>query len=219
MIRIVTEHIGWKLFSLLAALVLWGTFVGEVEVATSVPVTVAYRNIPPDLEITAEPPASLFLKLRGPSARLTTAELGRIGLSLDLKGATKPGEQTLSIGADELGLPAGVSLVRVVPSQVRLTLERRAEKIVPVEVRFSAPPPGGYRIVSQRVSPAAVRVIGPEALVNRLDTAQTDPIDLSSTIGNAEFRVPVYVDDPHLRFETGSPVVTVQLHLERTQQP
>ena len=105
MIRIVTEHIGWKLFSLLAALVLWGTFVGEVEVATSVPVTVAYRNIPPDLEITAEPPASLFLKLRGPSARLTTAELGRIGLSLDLKGATKPGEQTLSIGADELGLP------------------------------------------------------------------------------------------------------------------
>ena len=215
MTRALTDNIGWKLFSLGAAVVLWGTFVGEVEVATSVPVSVAYRNIPPDLEITADPPESLFLKLKGPSARLRAAELEQIGLALDLKNVTKPGERTLSIGEAELGLPAGVELIRVVPSQVRVTLERRAEKIVPVEVRFSAPPPGGYRVVSQRVSPAAVRVIGPEARVNRLDSAQTDPIDLSSTIGNAEFRVPVYVDDPHMRFEAGHPVVTVQLTLER----
>ena len=217
--RALTENIGWKALSLLAAVVLWSTFVGEVEVATNVPVSVAYRNVPADLELTADPPESLFLKLKGPSARLTAAELKQIGLALDLKNVTKPGEQTLSIGESELGLPGGVSLIRVVPSQVRLTLERRAEKIVPVEVRFSAPPPGGYRVVSQRVSPAAVRIIGPEARVNRLDAAQTDPIDLSSTIGNAEFRVPVYVDDPHLRFEAGHPTVTVQPRLERIPQP
>jgi hypothetical protein len=217
--RALTENLGWKLFSLAAAFILWSTFVGEVEVATSVPVRVAFRNISPDLELAADPPDSLFLKLKGPSARLGAAELGRIELALDLKNANKPGEQTLNIGATELGLPGGVTLIRAIPSQVRVTLERRAEKIVPVEVRFAGPPPGGYRIVSQRVSPAAVRVIGPEAAINRLDAAPTDPVDLSSTIGNAEFRVPVHLDDPHLRFETGSPVVTVQLSLQRIPKP
>lgn len=218
MTRALTENIGWKLFSLGAAVVLWGAFVSEAEVATSVPVTVVYHNIPPDLELTADAPENLFLKLKGPSARLRAEDLSNIGLALDLKNATNPGERTIFIGEAELGLPPGVSLIRVVPSQVRVTLERRAEKIVPVEVRFAGPPPGGYRVVSQRVSPAAVRVIGPEARVNRLDSAQTDPIDLTSTIGNAEFRVPVYVDDPHLRFESGHPVVTVQLTLERIPQ-
>lgn len=216
--RVLTENLGWKLFSLAAAFALWVTFVSEVEMATSVPVTVAYRNMPPDLEITTDPPDTLFLKLKGPSARLRTADLGRVALALDLKNANKPGEQTLPISESELGLPIGVNLVWAVPSQIRVTLERRAEKVVPVEARFAGPPPGGYRIVSQKVSPASVRVIGPEAAVNRLDSASTDPIDLSSTIGNAEFRVPVYLDDPHLRLDSRSPVVSVQLTLEKIPQ-
>lgn len=209
------SNFGWKVLAIGSAILLWSLFVAQTEIATSIPVVVQYRNIPSDLEITADPPERLLLKLRGPVSRLSASQLSGTILLFDLKDISTAGEQTITIGERELGLPAGVELVRVVPSQVRLTFERRAEKIVPVEVRYSGPPPRGYRIVSQNVFPQSVKVIGPEAIVERLESVPTDAINLSTTVGDAEFRVPVYTTDPHLRFEARAPFATVQIKLEK----
>jgi hypothetical protein len=84
-----------------------------------------------------------------------------------------------------------------------------------VELRYAGPPPEGYRIISLSVHPTSVRVIGPESRVARLEVAMTDPIDLSSTVGRSEFRVPVYLDDPHVRLEKGSPLINAHVTLEK----
>jgi hypothetical protein len=44
---------------------------------------------------------------------------------------------------------------------------------------------------------------------------QTDPIDLSSTLANAEFRVPVFLQDSHARFDQDNPMITVRVTLEK----
>lgn len=212
--RAVVSNVGWKLLAVVSAFVLWRLFVGETELATSIPVAVQYRNMPPDLELTADPPERLFLKLRGPASRLNPSDLTRTVLLVDLKNAMAAGEQTITITEQELGLPPGVELVRVVPSQVRITLEKRTEKTVPVEVRHAGPPPKGYRIVTQRVEPARVKIVGPEAILSRIDSVPTDPVNLGGVVGAEEFRVPVYAPDPHVRFE-GKPVVTVKVELEK----
>jgi YbbR domain-containing protein len=215
--RALTDHFGWKLLSLAIAVALWFMFVGEAEVATSMPVVVRYRNAPADLEITTEQPNRLFMKVRGPVSRLSAASLAETALVLDLANVHSPGEQTLSIDEGELGLPPGVTLLRVVPSQIRVKLERRTVKMLPVDVRYASSPPAGYRIVSQRVYPPTVNVIGPESHLTRLESVGTDPIDISSTIGESEFRVPVYLSDPQLSLESALPV-TVVVSLEKIPQ-
>jgi YbbR domain-containing protein len=217
-VRALIRNLRWKLLAIVSAIVLWNLFVGQAEVATSIPVVVQYRNIPADLEITADPPERLLLKLRGPASRLDSSSLNNTILLVDLKNVSSPGEQTITITENELGLPSGVELIRVVPSQVRVTLDRRSEKTVPVEVRYTGPPARGYRIVSQRVNPPTLKVIGPEAFLARLESVPTDPVNVSTTVGVAEFRVPVYATDPHLRFETKTPVVTVRVTLEKIPQ-
>jgi hypothetical protein len=82
-------------------------------------------------------------------------------------------------------------------------------------VRYTGPPARGYRLASQDVFPNSFRLIGPQAVVERIDSVPTDAIDLSSTVGGAEFRVPVYTTDPHVRFDTMTPLVTVQVKLEK----
>lgn len=213
--KFLVSNFGWKLLAISSAILLWSLFVAQTEIATSIPVVVQYRNIPGDLEITADPPDRLLLKLRGPASRLSASQLAQTILLFDLKDVRTAGEQTITIGEQELGLPAGVELVRVVPSQVRLTLERRAEKVVPIEVRYTGPPARGYRIVSQNVFPQSVKVVGPEVIIQRIESVPTDAINLNSTFGNAEFRVPVFTTDPHLRFESRAPFATVQIKLEK----
>ena len=213
--RMLTENLWWKLLSLGIAIVLWYGFIGETEVEASVPVIVQYRNVPPDLEITSEPTQRLFLKLRGPTTRLEGTAFSTAALRIDLANVHAPGEQTFTVDRRSLSLPPGVDLLRAVPSQVRVRLDRRGGKTVPVEIRYSGPPPPGYRIISQSVMPDQVRVVGPVTELAQLEAASTDPIDLASTVGGAEFRVPVYLENPHLRLDSSVAHVVVRVTLEK----
>jgi diadenylate cyclase len=213
--RTLTDNLGWKLFSIVVAAGFWWALAGQTEVSTSVPTAVRYHNVPADLELDSDQIERLFLKVRGPATRLSPSSLSQTALVLDLRNADKPGEQTFAITDSNLTLPPGVTLVRVVPSQVRVRLERRMTKDVPVEARFEGPPPAGYRVSHQEMSPARLRIVGPESALEQIAAVQTDPVDLSSKLASAEFRVPASLPDPKVRFEQPNPIVTVRVTLEK----
>jgi YbbR domain-containing protein len=181
----------------------------------SVPAAVQYRNLPPELELSGDQIDRLFLKVIGPATRVTANRLGQTALTLDLSGANEAGEHTFTISDRNLTLPMGVSLVRVVPSQVRVRLDRRVTKEVPVEVRLAGPPPPGYRVSRQEVQPGKLRIVGAEARLEQINSVQTDPVDLTSKVGEAKFRMNVSLPDPQVRFEQDSPVVLVSIGLEK----
>jgi hypothetical protein len=56
--------------------------------------------------------------------------------------------------------------------------------------------------------------VGPESRVKKIEYAVSDPVDLSSVVGESEFHVNAFVGDPHVRFET--PVkISVKVYMER----
>ncbi len=213
MIRPLFENIGWRLFSILAATLLWATFVGSPELVTSIYAPIEYRRMPADLEISSEVVDRVFLEIQGPSARLHSFDLTRTSVVLDLSSVKEAGEHTFTIDSSAVDLPPGLKVVRAVPSQVRLTFERSVSAEIPVRPRFASDPPPGYRIVSHNVEPPRVRIVGPESRVKRIDHAETDPIDISKVVGQKDFRVQTYVDDKHVRLQS-SPTVKVTVVLE-----
>jgi hypothetical protein len=215
---LLTENLGWKIAAVVIAAGLWYGFVGETELATSAPVSIQFKNVPPDFEIASDQIDRVFLRLRGPATRLTPGSLGQILVIFDLSEIDSAGEHTFTLGPENLRLPAGVHVARVVPSQLRLRFERRSTREVPIEVRYAGPPPRGYRIAGQHVWPQKVRIIGPQSRVQQLQSAETDAIDLSSTVSNSEFRVPAFVDDPQVRFEGNPPLVSVRVLMEKIPQ-
>jgi len=128
--------------------------------------------------------------------------LAKMVVLLDLKGVTRPGERTFPIDSVSVPRPAGVDLERAVPSQIRMTFERRLSREVPVSIRFVASPPAGFEVVNQKVEPAAVRIAGPDSRVREIVSVETDPIDLSDTQGTEEFQAQLYVGDPRVHLET-----------------
>lgn len=212
----VTENIGWKLLSLAIAGVLWYLLVGDTEVATSMPIVVQYRNIPPDLEVTGDHLDRLFVKVRGPLPRVSAEAMAHLPLVLDLGFVRGPGEQTFNVTEQELGLPVGVKLVRAVPGQIRISLERRVSRTVPVEIRVGGGLPPGYHIASQQAQPAEVQISGPEYHVSRVRNVYTDPVTLNAQPGKSEYRVPLYVEDPQVRLESHR-LASVTINLEKAR--
>lgn len=208
------ENFWWKLASLLIAVTIWALVASEPELATFATVRLEYRNLPEDLEIGSEPVTSITLELRGPSGELRgLGESARPAVVLDMSGV-QPGERTFTIGNGNVRLARGVRLVRAVPSEVRLNFERRAEREVKVVPRFTEGGQNDYAIARYRVEPRTLRIAGPASHVARVSAAVTDPVNVGSAVGAAEFRVNAFVEDPYVRF-LDSPQVAVTITMRK----
>jgi hypothetical protein len=217
MIRRLASKVVWPLFALAVAFALWLTFMGSPELVSSISAPIEYQNMPPDLETTTELPRRVSLEIRGPSARLHEADLATRRVILNLDTVQRPGERTFTIEGHDIDLPVGLTLVRSIPAQIRLSFERSVSAEVPVRVRFAAPPPDGYHVATEDVQPRTLTVIGPESRVRLVGYVETDPLDLSRAIGTASFQVHVFVGEPQVRF-VSPPQVQVNVTLEKKVQ-
>jgi YbbR domain-containing protein len=66
-------------------------------------------------------------------------------------------------------------------------------KSLPVKVRFASNPPTGYRLISEKVSvnPNRLVVIGPEALLEEMSTAETAIIDIGQSTRKIIKSIPI----------------------------
>jgi YbbR domain-containing protein len=209
-----THNLGWKLLSFLIAFGLWAIVVREPELVTSHSAPVFFKDLPKDLEIGSDVIDRVHLEIRGPEGKLTPNSLADTALVLDLSSVRNPGERTFTVSEPSLNLPRGVTFLRAIPSQLRLRFERVLTKEVPVQVHIATPQPAGYTMIDQVIKPDKLKITGPENRVARITAAQTDPIDLSGVVSNAEFHVHAYVDDSQVRFE-GNSMVSLRVYVEK----
>jgi YbbR domain-containing protein len=209
MMRMVTRNFGWKVTSLAVSFLVWLSLSGSRESTTSITAPVQYRNIPKSLQISSEMVESVHFVLRGPSLTLSRLSSQPFPLIIDLSNVRGPGESTFTISRENADLPEAIMLERAIPSQVRLTLETRVARAVPVKVLYSNIPQG-MQVNSASVIPASLTVIGPESRVAGISEVVTDPVDLRMLDAEGEARTTCYAGDPQVNF-TSSPQVRVKV--------
>lgn len=210
---LIFDNAGWKLLSLLIAVLLWVVVASEPQLATFASVRLEYKNLPEELEISSEPVDTVSLELRGPSGNLrgmTGSTAPEVVLDM---GNVEPGQRTFPIES-AVRLGRNVRLIRAVPSEVRFTFEKRLRRFITVTPRFSGQGQNGYIVDSWSVDPPQVEVLGPASRVERLHAIATDPMDVSSVVGSSEFRVNAFLDDPYVRFDS-APQITVKVTMKK----
>ncbi len=214
--RVFTDNIPAKIFSILIAFLLWVALVDEPELIETVTVPVEYRNLSSALDLSPDAPTRIQLQVRGPRGRLNEVSPDRTNIVLDLANMAQPSARTFSIQDNLINLPPTVTLVRAIPSQLRVKLERRVYKEIPVTLAFEEDLPSNLKIVSTDIAPSQIKVVGPESRVALATSISTEPISIKDITAGAPIRVNVLLTDPELSI-VGSALVTIKL--ESTQLP
>jgi YbbR domain-containing protein len=201
-----------KLLSVAVALLLWVALVDEPELIETVSVPVEYRNLDSTLDLSPEAPTRVQIQVRGPRSRLGAVSSENTNIVFDLGAMRQPSARTFTITKDLINLPNRVSLVRAMPSQMRVTLERRLMRDVPVTVAITPAP--SVRVIATEVTPPTVRIAGPESSVRAAASLPTEPIDLATVDAAKPLRLNVLLADPELSV-VGSAFVTVKLSIEK----
>jgi len=219
--RLIFHNFWIKTVSLVIAVLLWWAVARDPRVEVVLTVPIEFHHVPPELEISAEKVPQAEIRLRGPARMVRELSAADIHPIIDLQGASV-GERTFDLTPRQISLPHDVDVEQIVPSQFRVSFDRRVSREVEVRPRVIGTFASGFRISEAITSPKTITIIGPERRVNAIESAITDPVDASGVIGRATFTTNAYIADPLVRVAKPAPIhvtVVTERHSGRAGVP
>ncbi|HXM59962.1 MAG TPA: CdaR family protein [Terriglobales bacterium] len=207
--RYVFNNLGLKLISLALAVGLWLAVARDPVAEVAVEVAIEFHNFPANLEISSENIPRAQIRLRGPERVIRHLQPSDVYADIDLS-SLRPGERTFDLTTQQIHEPSELEVVQVVPSQIHLSFDARLTRQVPVQPRVVGTFAPGYTIERVVVDPAVITISGPKKHVEAVESAITDPIDVSGAMSQLTVRRHPYVSDPLIQVASADPVrVTV----------
>jgi len=219
--RHVAHNFGLKLLALIIAVILWAVVTRDPMAEIAINVPIEFHHVPENLEISSEVIPQAQIRVRGPARVLRELAQTEIHPVIDLQGVS-PGERTFDLTTKQIRLPREVQVVQVVPTQLRVSFDRRITREVEVKPRVTGTFASGFKILSASVEPNKITIVGPEHRVSLIDDAVTDPVDATGVMGSATFSTNVYIADPLVRPMNPGPVrvtVTTEKSLSKAGAP
>lgn len=208
------DNLTLKAISLVLAFLLWVQIAGQQRVQRPIAVPLEFINMPEGIEITNEYPKEINIVISKPSSvRMDESQLTAV---IDMSGS-EPGNSLVTLTERSIrNIPPGVAIEGIERRRIRLDLEQVRSKVVEVVPEIQGQPAEGYQLVEARANPVEIQITGPVSRLEKVATAQTEPIDITGR--SAPFSRNVYVDleDPRLRIEQVSSVdVLVDIQEQR----
>ena len=207
--RHVFNDLDLKLLALVVAIGLWWMVGRDPIVEAVITAPVQFRHPPDNLLMSSDSPFEVQVSVSGPERAVHALKSSDIDAVLDLAGV-QSGERTFDLGTRQVQVPRGLTVTRVVPSQIHIDFNSSASRQVEVRPRIIGSFVAGYGITEVTADPAVITIEGPQNRVAAIDVAITDPVDATGVVGKATFTTHAYVPDPLVRIKHPSPIhVTV----------
>ena len=121
---------------------------------------------------------------------------------VDLTRFRREGTFTAAVqyGRRDAGQLVDAFVDRVEPAEVTVSLERVAERSVPVVANVAGSPEKGYALSQYTVTPPVVRLRGPRTVVENTTSVLTEEISLDGITGDYRTRVGLLASSPLIAF-------------------
>ncbi len=121
--KYILANAGLKILALGVSVLLWTTYTSEPFAEVGFQVPLEFTSIPSQLEISGDVPTSVHVRVRGRSVLLRRMTPADLSIRIDLKNG-REGDSLVRITPDMIGTPYGANVVRVSPSEFRVSLVR-----------------------------------------------------------------------------------------------
>jgi len=163
----------WQTILLAVAMAIftWFLVTGREVVETWMDMPVVMTNPPEGMIIEDGLVDKIQVRLRGPKGLVGNLTNQQITYSLDVSHL-RLGQQVVDIDADKLPLPPTYEIIEVKPNRLKLFVDRRTSKTVPLAPAWSGKLNPDYKLLDVVASPDTVDLRGPETRISKIAQAQ-----------------------------------------------
>lgn len=188
MLSALGKNLPLKVLSVVLALFLWilisrGEGGERMEISLGLPVEL--HNLPPEMEVVQGPVERVDVRMSGPRRIVSRVSKQGIFVPLDLKGAAE-GETTFELFTSDIKVPERVTVTRVSPSSITVTLEKTAKKEVAIVIPVKGTPEKGFRAGQPEVTPDRIQIKGPRSRLGAIQSLTTTPVSVEGASSDVQ---------------------------------
>jgi YbbR domain-containing protein len=181
----------------------WFSFARGWDTLTTLEVPLGFINRDAGTEIVDTSANSVRLELSGSNTLMRSLRPEQVNVRIDL-GKAGVGPNTVTITKENIALPPGISLKKVEPTAVTVTLDTVITKEVPAQVDWVGTLPGDLRLAEVRLEPEMIKVIGGKEVLESVSTIYTEPVSLDNLEPSGTITVRLALNPASLRIASGS---------------
>lgn len=210
--NILTENLTIKIISIALALFLWFfvTFKGQTE--TSLDIPLEFKNTPSDMEVFKQSSKKISISISARERILKEISQNDIRVVVDLSNV-KLGENSIPITKSSIKLPRGIEVLRIDPSTVKLLVDKKEQKTIPVRPVITGKPEKGFTISGVEVNPPLIKIEGAQKELDRIRLIKTEPIDIEGI--SESITVQAKIDPEGKIFRIDKDIVYVKVKIRR----
>ncbi len=195
--------------SLVLASFLWNFVSGERTVDKNVMIPVEVINLPRDLVISNQFKKEIEVTVNGPRSLILELETKQITRQIDLSKAV-PGTTVITNDVDSIPMRRGVTVLRVQPSTIILSLDKLIQKKFTVNPVTTGQPSPGYILKRLQMDPEVITITGPETVLSRYEVLRTRVINLNGLKKSIQQQVPLDLE-PAIVDLIGETTITAEI--------
>jgi YbbR domain-containing protein len=217
--RFFFRNLGLKLLALAIALLAWFALSGQrreriSERSYRIPLSLV--NVPPQTMVASPLPGGVEVRVRGPFTALRQLQPERLEAVIDLLNS-RPGESVHRFSPEDINVPPEVEVLAISPGEVRVVLDRIAERLLPIVPALTGDISPGVQVVDVTVEPRIARVVGPATSLEKMTGVSTESVSLANRSATFSATTTALPNVPGVRVREGQVVqVTVRMGPART---
>jgi YbbR domain-containing protein len=205
------RNIVLKIIALIFAIAMWFFVVGEKGSEVGFLIPLELKGMPSDLLIINEIKSHVDVRISGPKTLLAGLSPAQMGIILDLS-KSKAGNNAFPIFPKDVNAPRGLTVTRVSPTNIKVTLEPLITMTVPIKVRLTGKPQKGFKLGDVNVNPPEVQITGASKEIKNLKAISTQPIDIDGKNNELEEVAPLDLSKLNL-IKIDSETVAVKINI------
>jgi len=182
-----------KLISLLLAVTLWLFVGGEDRIDKNVMVPIEIINLPRSLVISNQFKKEIEVSVSGPRSLILEMGNRSVTRQIDLSTAT-PGTMVIENSNQHIPVPRGVTVQRVQPSSIILSLDMLVQKQLAITPRTTGRLAEGYYLKALDTDPDLITITGPQTILAQVEELFTRAISLEGLQHSTQLQVPLQLD-------------------------
>ena len=210
--NILLKNITIKIISVAIAIFLWFfvTFKGQTE--TSLEIPLEFKNTPSEMEVLRQSVKKINVYISARERIFREITKNEIRVIVDLSTA-KFGENSIPITKSSVKLPRGIDIIRIEPPVVKVYLDKKIQKTVPIKLIIVGKPQKGFVVSSFDINPPSIIVKGAKKELDKIHIIKTEPIDIEGI--NEDVTIQAKINPENKIFRSDKDTVQVTIKLSR----
>jgi diadenylate cyclase len=197
------------LVSFLLITVIWLIFTKGSDRLISLEVPIEYTKRQSGLDIYDTSVDNVRLDLSGSSTLLKSVKSENVRVTIDLSNSLI-GQNKCLLSEDNISLPPGILLNNIKPSYVNVTLDKTADKKIPIQVDWKGKLSENMTLSNVIIEPPEVKLSGRSTVLKDISTIYTEKIPLGSLNKSGELTIGILLGDPSLKLIDSTGNVTIR---------